>query len=138
MLLRQAKEYASVIGIGQGEGDILGGVWRVADSASALFGIEIPAGTMSEGAEFRVLGRYGVIMIDEDEEEHVSVELVDADGFEAWREAKRGGGLRDPRVLPIKRDSGQKRFLSENEALAAFSEGPDPEGGIVPGPCCFR
>ena len=114
VMRRQARSLAEIMNGGP-VGPVVpeGATWRVADTAHASFGLEIPASVIGSGEHFLTRGRAGLVAFEPDEEDDrdwVLAKLVVTEELQTWRQAKWAGAGRDPRLLGDLRVAGAREM----------------------------
>ncbi|CAK0850708.1 unnamed protein product [Prorocentrum cordatum] len=94
--------------------------WRVSDPGHSKFSCELEDSDMLPGNRAVVRGDCGLYLVDEDEEDWVSVERVPNRQLDEWLEKKRSGPGRDLRIHPIQRGSAGRRSALLKESVNLF------------------
>ncbi|CAK0803468.1 unnamed protein product, partial [Prorocentrum cordatum] len=94
--------------------------WRVSDPGHVRFNSELEDADMLPGNRAVGRGGCGLYLIDEEEEDWVSVERVPNRRLDMRLERKRGGPGRDLRIHPIQRDSAGRRSALLKESVNMF------------------
>ena len=136
--LRAAHQEAAALVDLMGGGAIAAAVpvnaeWVFSDPSHRLYGSPVPTALLANPAASITRGSVG--LVDHDQASWATMERVMLSDIEDWKEEKRSGPGRDPRVLPIVRDAGGERFASFRESLGGVVEdAPRPADWIFRGP----
>jgi len=122
----RAAELAELVGFPMAEVTEEVGDWYVADPASALFGVRVPAAALAVPAAFVTRGSKGLAEVDG---EWLAIERVLGDQLQKWKEDKWFGPGRAPGLGPLRRDATGKPFIAEAEAMSLWRA---PKGEPVP------
>ena len=120
-LMRQARLYAETVGFVAPAAARPAGVWRVSDTAHAMFGEVVPEEALDDEESVVTRDAVGCAYI---EDRWVNIERVPDNQLATWRARKGNGPGRDKRVLGTVVDPRGKRFLREEEAARQWSGAP--------------
>ena len=91
--------------------------WVFSDMADENFAEEVDPSVFRNPNAYITKGAHGLV---ETADGWTVMERVRKDDLSAWKDEKRTGPGRDPRVLPVERDARDTRFLSLRDALSAY------------------
>ena len=91
--------------------------WVFSDMADENFGEEVDATVFRNPNAYITKDAHGLV---ETADGWTVMERMRKDDLSAWKDEKRAGPGRDPRVLPVERDARDTRFLSLRDALSAY------------------
>ena len=107
--------------------------WVFSDPSHRQYGAAVPSALLLNPAASVTRGSVG--LVDHDGPVWTTMERVMVADIEDWKEEKRSGPGRDPRVLPLVRDGGGERFATFRDSLAGIVEdAPRPADWIFRGP----
>ena len=116
-LRRDAVALAGILGSTPIEGARGDSVWVHNDMAEENFGEEVDPHLTRNPNAFVTRGAVGLV---ETSDGRTTMERVMRSDLAAWKDEKRTGPGRDPRVLPVERDAKDARYLSLRDAMAQF------------------
>ena len=104
--------------------------WRFADPSFEKYGELVDAAAMGTAARHKTADAVGIAHVDVDGEMiWTAIEKVADDLVDDWKEEKRVGPGRDPRVLPLEKDGAGARYRSLRSAMTEMTYHPTREAG---------
>ena len=97
------------------------GVWRISDTASDLFGEQVPEEATSDESVMVVRGATALVKLAGEDEGWTTAERVLDEKLDMWKLKKWTGGGRDPRLAAHIVDKQGRRVATEVEAMATWS-----------------
>jgi hypothetical protein len=116
-LRRDASALAVILGAAPAQATRGDSVWVFADMADEAFGEEVDVNVLRNPNAFIAKGAVGLV---ETGDGWTTMERVQRSDVPAWKDEKRTGPGRDPRVLPVERDAKDFRYLGLKDALALY------------------
>jgi hypothetical protein len=114
----EAAALAGILGTAVGVPVGVRADWIFSDPAHENWGVNVPAALLSAVGQTVLRGSVGLVQEDPaDMATWTTIERILPADLEAWKDEKRSGPGRDPRVLPLRRDAQDHRYCILRQAM---------------------